>query len=62
MVSVSRLDDELLAAGHAAAVRAAEIWDRCLTLNDWPGLPHTIQTISAPRWAQIDDDEDEETF
>ena len=50
--------DELLAAGHAAVAKAVTIWDRCLALGDWPGLPHTIQTIGAPRWAQIDDDED----
>lgn len=62
LVSVNRFDDELLAAGHAAVAKAVTIWDRCLALGDWPGLPHTIQTISAPRWAQIDDDEDEETF
>lgn len=51
LVGVYRLDSDLLDIGEAAVERAIALWDRCLATGEWPGLPQTVQTIGAPRWA-----------
>lgn len=53
LVHVYRLDAELLAAGHEQIRRAIDLWDRCMALDDWPGFPPTITTLSAPKWADL---------
>lgn len=58
LVASYTLSDEALEAGAAQVRKALSIWDRCLTLGDWPGLPISTQTISLPRWAATDDTED----
>ena len=59
LVSVFRLDDEALQLGYRLVDRALTTWDHCMTLDEWPGMPQTIQTISAPRWAHYTTEEEE---
>lgn len=59
LVSVLRLDEDLLSAGYLSVHRALTIWDQCVTIDEWPGMPQTIQTISAPRWAHYTTEEEE---
>ena len=33
--------------------RAIDLWDRCMALDDWPGFPPTITTLTAPKWADL---------
>ena len=51
LVGVYQLDSDLLDIGAAAVERAITLWDRCLATGEWPGLPQTVQTIGAHRWA-----------
>lgn len=60
LVAVHQASSELLAAGSALLDRAITVWDRCLTLGDWPGLPEIITPIGLPRWADLTEgDEDQ---
>lgn len=57
LCGVFRLDPDLLAEGHAQVRRAIDLWDRCLTTNEWPGLPTQVQTIRRPRWATTEEED-----
>lgn len=59
MVGVYRMDPALIDAGSHLVRRAITLWDRCLTTGEWPGLPSTVQTIGAPRWANPTQEEEE---
>ena len=50
---------EALQLGYRLVDRALTTWDHCMTLDEWPGMPQTIQTISAPRWAHYTTEEEE---
>ncbi len=56
LVSVHEFDPALLDHGANQVRAAIDLWDRCLTLDDWPGLTPTIHTLTAPRWAHIEGD------
>lgn len=51
LCGVYELDQDLLVEGADRVRSALNIWDRCLELNEWPGLPAGIQTITKPAWA-----------
>lgn len=55
--AVYRLDSELLEEGARQVRRAIDLWDRCQTLDDWPGFPSAPQTVTAPRWATTEGDD-----
>ena len=55
---VYRISDELLDHGHRDVARAVALWDRCMSLDDWPGLPHEPTTLTPPRWATLTERED----
>lgn len=58
MVAVYRVGDDQLEDGIARTRKALDIWDRCLTLGDWPGIPATIRTTHLPAWAHITEGDD----
>lgn len=51
---VYQLDPGLLDYGRERAREAIDLWDRCLTLDEWPGIEPIIHTLSIPRWAVSD--------
>ena len=58
-VGVYRVTVEQLLLGRALNARAMRLWDRCLTLDDWPGIPMTIRDSYLPAYAhQLDEEED----
>lgn len=60
-VTVARLDDDALAAGEAAMRRAIERFRDCTESGIWPAYSNpadAIETISLPRWAQMQAEED----
>ena len=58
LVAVHQASTELLDAGNTLLGRAITLWDRCLTLDDWPGLPTTITPIGLPHWADLTESEE----
>ena len=59
LVHVYRFDQELLLHGTSQVDRAIALWDQCLTLDDWPAFPPTPTELSAPRWANLTEGDDE---
>lgn len=58
-VTLAQLDDDALAAGHAAMRRAIERYRDCSESGIWPAYSvpaDAIETISLPRWAQAEED------
>lgn len=51
LVRVFEFRSEELDFGHAQIRRAFDLWDRCLTLGEWPGYPQTSTILTAPSWA-----------
>lgn len=56
--AVRRLDTELLAEGARQVRRAIDLWDACQALDEWPGFPNLPETVSAPRWANLGEEDD----
>jgi hypothetical protein len=44
LVGVHRLDGDLAEQGAREIRRAIDLWDRCMTLDDWPGYPAEVHT------------------
>jgi hypothetical protein len=60
-ITLAQLDDDALMAGHAAMRRAIERYRDCTASGIWPAYsetPDVIETISLPRWAQMQAEED----
>lgn len=58
-VTLAQLDDDALAAGHAAMRRAIERFRDCTESGIWPAYSvpaDAIETISLPRWAAAEED------
>lgn len=51
-VAVYEPDEDLLQRGWDARARALALHLECTRTGRWPGYPETVQTITAPRWAQ----------
>lgn len=49
-VQVRRVPPELLAIGAAQVRKAIDLFDRCLTLDDWPGYAPVVVDIPTPAW------------
>jgi hypothetical protein len=58
LVGVHRLDGDLAEQGAREIRRAIDLWDRCMTLDDWPGYPAEVHTITAPRWASTEGEDE----
>lgn len=51
LVSVIELDQATEQLGREANARAIDTYQQCKALDEWPGYPSQIITISAPPWA-----------
>lgn len=51
LVSIIELDEATEQLGREANARAIDTWQQCRTLDEWPGYPSQIITITAPPWA-----------
>ncbi len=56
-VAVYELDNEAMALGHKLRDRDLEVFSSCQEFNAWPGYPAEIQTITMPKWAQLNQEE-----
>lgn len=52
------LDEDSLEQGRREVKRAAELYQECMTNNDWPGYAETFQLLKLPAFA-IENDEEE---
>lgn len=52
------LDEDSIEQGRREVKRAAELYQECLTNNDWPGYAETFQLLKLPAFA-IENDEEE---
>ena len=59
LVHAYRFDQGLLLHGVSQVERAITLWDQCLTLDEWPAFPSTPTELSAPRWANLTEGDDE---
>lgn len=59
LVHAYRFNQELMLHGASQVDRAITLWDQCLTLDDWPAFPSTPTELSAPRWADLTEGDDE---
>ena len=57
LVSVIELDPSTEQLGRDANHRAIDTWQQCHTLDEWPGYPSQIVTITAPPWAFTKEEE-----
>lgn len=57
LVTVAELDDDALAAGHAAMRRAIDTYRSCRDTDNWPGYADDVVEISLPPW-QLRTEED----
>jgi hypothetical protein len=48
--AVIQPDEDAMAYGHGAALRAIETFQRCVYSGEWPGHPTHVQTGSLPGW------------
>ena len=55
LVSVWEYDELAIRQGEADMDDAIAIYRRCIELDQWPGYPDEIQTLSPPDWA-LDDE------
>ncbi len=44
------LDQATIDFGRSEYKRGSRLYKQCLEMDDWPGYPETIQTISLPDW------------
>jgi hypothetical protein len=57
LVSVIELDEATEQLGREANARAIDTYQQCKALDEWPGYPPQIITISAPPWAFTKEEE-----
>ncbi|WP_260273265.1 PD-(D/E)XK nuclease-like domain-containing protein [Propionibacterium freudenreichii] len=57
LLAIYQVSADQLAEGRRQMRRALDLWDRCLTLDEWPGLPAAIQISQLPDWVHTTDDE-----
>lgn len=57
LVNVVELTDSYRAIGDYRNERAVAIWSECMETGIWPGYPEQVQRISAPRWLEIEHEE-----
>ncbi|AOT24329.1 RecE [Propionibacterium phage B3] len=55
LLGIYQVGVDQLAEGRRQMRRALDLWDRCLTLDEWPGLPQEIQLSSLPAWVTSPD-------
>ena len=58
LVAVYDLDDEAIRTGRERNRLALERYRDCTAAGIWPGYPHDIVTVSLPRWAERQYQED----
>jgi hypothetical protein len=58
-VSVIELDAEALARGEASMRRAIDLYADCLSRDEWTGYGDLVHTVSLPRWALQDFQQEE---
>lgn len=51
LVSIIEMDEATEQLGREANARAIDTYQQCTALDEWPGYPAQIITISAPPWA-----------
>lgn len=56
-VAVYELDFSTLEKAEKLWRKAMGIYSQCVTLNEWPSYPQTIQTLSIPAWAYVGGEE-----
>lgn len=57
VVTVVELDSSALRIGKAKNKRAREVYARCTATGHWPTYCEGVETISLPRWAEIQEGE-----
>ena len=57
LVACYQVSPEELEAGRKGIRQALDIWDRCLTTGDWPGVPKIVRESYLPAWATNQDNE-----
>lgn len=57
LVSIIELDQATEQLGREANARAIDTWQQCRALDEWPGYPSQIITITAPPWAFTKEEE-----
>lgn len=50
LTAVYMLDQTTIDLGREEYKKGAELYNECLTLDEWPGYSETIETISLPDW------------
>ena len=58
LVGSYQMSEEELADGAARTRAALDLWDRCLTLDEWPGVPEVIRITNLPAYARPMTEED----
>lgn len=56
LVSVCQPDAEAMRAGRQKVREAIDIYAACSAVDEWPGYPDAIHTISLPPWARARED------
>ncbi|AOT24390.1 PD-(D/E)XK nuclease-like domain-containing protein [Propionibacterium phage B22] len=57
LLAIYQVSADQLAEGRRQMRRALDLWDRCLTLDEWPAIPAVIQLSKLPDWVHTTDDE-----
>ncbi len=57
LVNHFELTESYLRIGDWRNQRAVEIWKRCMETGIWPGYPEEVQRLDAPRWLEIEHEE-----
>ena len=52
LLGIYQVSAEQLAEGRRLMRRALDLWDRCLTLDEWPAIPAAIQMSQLPGWVR----------
>lgn len=56
-VTPMRPNGAFQAMGESRWLRAVEIWERCLTNNEWPHYTDRIETLAPPGWALLEEEQ-----
>ena len=57
LVNVVEMTDSYRAIGDYRNEAAVRIWQQCMETGVWPGYPTDVSLISAPRWLELEHEE-----
>lgn len=52
VLGIYQVSADQLTEGRRLMRRALDLWDRCLTLDEWPAIPAVIQLSQLPDWVR----------